>query len=514
LSFSSSPRLFHQREHFEDENEEDFASARQFQSHPRTHRRLDNPLPVVKMRPAEAQRPMINTKLWLLQRQLRNKSPQKRLDAVQKLRDMDGPEVVASIIQALEDDEPAVRIEAARSLGGFEGEDSVQTLIGALKDTSELVQESAIQALKKLGAKSAIEPLVNLLQRGGPGPQYHAAQALKSLGWIPRNSGEQIPYYVANGEFRKLASFGTAAINTLAAVLRGGSPERRMAVASVLGELGDPAVVKPLVSALKDAESRVRTAAAAGLGRLGAKQAAPELIALLKDRDRYARGAAAGALGNLGNPKAVDPLLALLTDRDWDVRQAAAGALGKLADKRALPGLMGLLKDTDHEVREAAAEALGKAGDESSLGYLALAMMDEEVGVRQAAARSLTMLDAYWERSPLVRQIVPEIEQAMRHQSASVQFAATSLMRRVTGKTSLEIQAEAQHASDTATGPHVAILIQLLRDSDETIRLAATESLGRIKSADGFRALQVALKDSSEWVREAALEGVSTQSQQ
>ncbi len=456
---------------------------------------------------------MINTKLWLAQRQLGNKFPQKRLEAVQKLRAMEGDGVVAALVQALEDVEPAVRTEAAHALGEFKHEDSTRGLIAALRDHFEPVQEAAVQSLRKLEAATAIEPLVGVLQRGGPGAQWHAAQALKSLGWIPRSSGEQIPYYVATGDFHKLATFGSAAVSALGAVLRGGSPERRVAVANVLGELNDASAFKPLLNALKDAEPRVRTAAAGGLGRLGNKQAASELVGLLKDRDRYVRAAAASALGSVGDVNAVESLLGLVGDRDWDVRQTVASALGKLGDRRAMAGLLGLLNDKDTEVREAAAEALGRVGDESALGHLALAMMDEEVGVRQAAARSLTILDAFWERAPSVRELVPEIQQAMRHQSPSVQFAASGLMRRITGKTAADVHAESHKVAQTPSGPHVPILIKLLRDPDEAVRLAAAESLGKVKSQDVLRALQIAMKDSSEWVRVAALEGVAAQSQ-
>jgi HEAT repeat protein len=152
-------------------------------------------------------------------------------------------------------------------------------------------------------------------------------------------------------------------------------------------------------------------------------------------------------------------------------------------------------------------------GDESALGQLALAMIDEEVGVRQAAARSLTILDAFWERSPNVRELVPEIQNAMRHQSPSVQFAATGLIRRITGKSAADVHAESARNAETPSGPHVPILIALLHDADETVRLAAAESLGHFKSPEGLRALQIAMKDSSEWVREAAMVGVSAQTQ-
>lgn len=62
---------------------------------------------------------MFNTKLWLTERQLGNKSPQKRLEAVQKLRAMEGDGALAALLQAAQDSEAAVRIEACHALGEF-----------------------------------------------------------------------------------------------------------------------------------------------------------------------------------------------------------------------------------------------------------------------------------------------------------------------------------------------------------------------------------------------------------
>jgi HEAT repeat protein len=95
--------------------------------------------------------------------------------------------------------------------------------------------------------------------------------------------------------------FGSAAVNALTAVLRGGSYERRVGAANALAELGESGVMKPMIGALKDPEAMVRSAAANGLARLGDAQAVNGLMAALKDRDRNVRVAVVSALGQLGD---------------------------------------------------------------------------------------------------------------------------------------------------------------------------------------------------------------------
>jgi len=453
---------------------------------------------------------MLNTKLWLAQRQLGSSSPQRRLQAVQKLRALGDPDTVEVLISALEDPEAAVRTEVVTALGQFKEPAVVRVLVGALRDHSEAVQELAIQALKKIGDPSAIEPIAGVLLRGTPGVQFHAAQALRSLGWVPRTLGEQIPYYVASGDFKRVAMFGSVAVTALAAVLRGGSEDQRVAAANTLGEMADPAGVKPLLAALKDGEAIVRGAAASAVGRLGNPQLAAALLPLLKDRERNVRVAAVAALGQLGDKHALDLLTDLAQDREWDVRTALAESLGRLGDLRALPTVLELLRDRDPEVRQSAADALGKLGDESAVESLLISMVDEHAGVRQAAARSMTMVDPYWERSPRVHALLPQLQAAMHDREPGVQFAASVLIRRLTGRSAAEILATEVKSPEPQGDGLTELFQKFLKDPDECVRLAAVEALGRLAHPAGILPLQAALNDQSKWVKQAAEQGLAT----
>ena len=449
---------------------------------------------------------MFKTKLWLAQRNLTASSPQKRLEAVQRIHALKDPAAVEVLVTALEDIEPAVRAEIVSALGDIESPAVIKPLVSALRDHSEAVQELAVQALRKRGDASVVEPLVGVLLRGTPGVQYHAAQALRALNWVPRTLGEQIPFYVASGDFKRVTMFGSAAVSALASVLRSGSNERRVAAANALSEMGDAAVLKPLIGALKDGEAMVRSAAANGLARVGDPQSSLALVPLLRDNVRNVRVAVINALGQIADRNSLNALLGMVNDREWEVRAVLAEALGKLSDKRALPVVLSLLNDRDQEVRQNAADALGKVGDDSVLENLVMAMVDEHMGVRQAASRAIMMVDAFWDRSPRVEGMVTELREAMKHRDTGVQTAAASLLRRLTGRAlgggvaGLDTRKQTDAVLD--------ILTRLTRDTDEDIRLAAVEALVRTRMPGVIPTLQTSMNDSSKWVKRAADEGL------
>ena len=452
---------------------------------------------------------MVNTKLWLAQRQLASDLPQKRLAAVRKLCAFNDAKVIPHLVAALSDPEAAVRSEVALALGHFKAAEAVQALISALRDHAEAVQEAAAKALKRNGDASAIDPLVGLLMRGSPGVQYHTAQTLHALNWRPRTPGEEIPFYTARGDFKRVSMFGSAAIKALAGVLRTGSDERRVAAASTLAEIREASVGKLLIAALKDGEIPVRVAAINGLASRGESESVTALIPLLTDRNRNVRVAVVAGLGKMPSPVVVEALVALIGDAEWEVRAVLAEALGRLGDLRALPALLGLAKDNDQEVRHNAVEALGRLGDEHVLDSLVRAMIDEDMSVRQAAARAATMLDPYWQRSPTLPSLMPELQAALRQGKPGVQVAATDLLRRLTGHRPAESVSPALASRPPVNGGLTELFQRLLADADEDVRLAAAEALGRGRSPATIPALQIALSDKSKWVRQAAKQGIA-----
>jgi HEAT repeat protein len=141
-----------------------------------------------------------------------------------------------------------------------------------------------------------------------------------------------------------------AAVAPLVEVLKQ-APRARAAAAVILGEIGDPAAVKPLLDALDLSAAPERDAAdanvaiAGALGALRAREAVPALVKLARSSDGFTSVAAIDALGAVGDPAAVEPLLAIVGDEQaqpFAVRKALL-ALGHVGDARAVPAVLRML---------------------------------------------------------------------------------------------------------------------------------------------------------------------------
>lgn len=81
------------------------------------------------------------------------------------------------------------------------------------------------------------------------------------------------------------------------------SANLRIATASALGESGSPAAISPLIELLEtDADDLVRTFAARALGSLGRSESFASLRGALGERYVPVRVAVATALGEIGDP--------------------------------------------------------------------------------------------------------------------------------------------------------------------------------------------------------------------
>jgi HEAT repeat protein len=327
------------------------------------------------------------------------------------------------------------------------------------------------------------------------------------------NDADIAPYYtVARRDWTRAAAIGPPALKPLVAALRDPRHDNRWAVAITLGDIGMPEAIPPLVAALKhkDPELSVRWAAARALGTIGHKKAVPDLLMVLEDQDPNVRKAAVDALGMIGDSRALSPLLRRMEDGDARVREAAIGALaclgpavidlltfayetalnreplvkalGAIADPRAADVLLEALADRNPAVRREAAWALGEVGAAKAADDLYLrAVVDSERDVRRAATFALAKLGD----SRAVAPLVPVIDEG-------------SFEERIQAITTL-----GELGSSDAT----TALIYVLEDvsiSNLPGREAAAAALGKIGDPRAIEALQQALDDPVNTVREAA----------
>ncbi len=237
-------------------------------------------------------------------------------------------QVTAALVKSLHQRLTQEHKQAVKRLTEIVGDEVVEAVGELLQTTDQIVKERAIEILGEIKRKKAAEVLTGSLGNQEIGDQAAAA----------------------------LVSIGEPAVEPLIAALKDEHEGVRFGAAKALRRLGEPAV-EPLIAALKDEHKEVRSVATEVLGGLGDARAVEPLIAALRDEDVWVRFRATEALGRLGDP-AVEPLIAALKDEHKMVRSNAAWALGRLEDARAMEPLIAALKDEYETVVSAATEAI------------------------------------------------------------------------------------------------------------------------------------------------------------
>lgn len=308
-------------------------------------------------------------------------------------------------------------------------------------------------------------------------------------------------------------------------------------------------IEQSLLAAHKDSDARVRLAAIKGSVAPTAALVVA-LIAALRDKQADNRSAAATRLGEMGAGPAVDPLAEmLLHDRELPVRIAAAEALGQIGDLRAVQPLQRALKDKEDEVKLAAAQGLltlGEAGAADALVELLErhrvkgSYSPKKCNVRVGTALTLAAADHPRAAELLFRAYADVCMASADEKGAAARHEETGLLLQAmkshpdlhavmaaANATRQTTNARLQAVAATVLGAIGALhpeladravdsLLPLLSVQGsmilgwDLVRASAAAALGTVGSPRGVEPLARALRDSSNRVRPAALEGLLT----
>jgi hypothetical protein len=150
----------------------------------------------------------------------------------------------------------------------------------------------------------------------------------------------------------------------------------REAAISILGMIGDQAVVPVLLEALNDPVQGVRLQAVRALGHSKDPSVVPFLLRTLHSADEQLGSQIFAALLQLGSA-AVPVLIAESKSNSAWIRWHCMHVLGQTADDRALPILVHALADQDHAVAWVAAKELPNFGKTIIRPVLHLLMTEE-----------------------------------------------------------------------------------------------------------------------------------------
>ena len=281
------------------------------------------------------------------------------------------PELVTSLLQAVDDDNPKVRLEAIYATGVLARPpltaEQTQRLIKALDSYDAPVRSGAARVIARLKVSAAGDALIKAINDSQPEVRFAAMRALGSI-----HEQRAIATLTEQLAFYKKGEGAWSALDGLAQIASSGS-------------------VPVFREHLADKDAYIRRAAAEGLGRAGDAESIDALERNVNaDESVMVRMASAFALQKLGRPYA-----ARIADLMNSPKVTAQGQeyfveLGP----SAAPTLLPRLQEPDRDLRAAFADVLGAIGDESAVAALTETAKDPNPEVASAAKRALARIQS------------------------------------------------------------------------------------------------------------------------
>lgn len=414
----------------------------------------------------------------------------------------------------LGDPAPFVRARIATALGQFNDPEVVDRLVRALGDPAWWVRLRSVEALEHIGG-DAEGPLLGALDDTDPEIRIRAAVALERLGVagrLVRAIAEGEPSENVIAVLDKLAASGAKEL--LAEELDHRSPAVRRAVLAAVRraarrDLGDEIVRL----ATQDSEPAIRASALEALADMGAAEALAAAVAGANDPSPDVRRASLALLGLAGGASEFGTLRALAKDPDAAVRAAAARALPRVDRDASSDAMAELLRDSDPEVRRATLEAVGTSDMKALAAAVSERLGDADAEVRYLAVSTAGRLGDPDALAHLLRGAgsLPELWPAIA--TAVVQIdvdAVPKLLEVFQGEVGAAGRIAVIDAlAHRATPATIALLLDLRRDSEPSVRAAVARALGQAGTPEALEALGASLADPTPRVRASAMDAIA-----
>lgn len=319
---------------------------------------------------------------------------------------------------------------------------------------------------------------------------------------------------IRNASMEFYSRLGRRALKSLLKLLNDCDHEIRIFAANLLGEIKDKDAVEPLIDRLNDVDVNVRMAAAEALGKIADPRAVYALGRMTNDEPWVAM-AAIRSLGEIGGSEALDILYKTLEIKDY--RGITFEAIERAGDEKAITYLTPFV-DRD-ELRELAIKAIVNIAEnkgvkiepEYFIGLLPVLIELQESPHEEIRKVSLTALS--WLKSV---KAIPYLLKALEKEE--LQDYAISGILNIGKKAIPEIMAAIRDRGR----PHRNILVRIMSlfgedlslmqffdDDDPEVRAEVALALGNIHSRESSNILLKLVEDSEEEVRLAALRSLN-----
>ena len=272
-------------------------------------------------------------------------------------------------------------------------------------------------------------------------------------------------------------------------VLNNGCSNTRWRAARALGNFSDATVLMHLIEALKDRDSSVRHKAAESLGKLGNLEAIPHLCQLLNDEDWLVRSFVVEILGSLEGTESVGCLKKALIHKDSIVRNKAAEYLGQRASQEVVTLLREEFANGDADTKRDVLMLLGETKNVAAVPTLIHALSEDNWIIRSQAVSSIGLLGIWLDKSLLEDALTALIRILKSDPDTSVRSGAALCLG---------------YIGDSRVVP---VLIEVLFQDNEVVRVSAVNALGRLQDRSAINAIIRSLQDN-DYVCEAAIRAI------
>ena len=350
------------------------------------------------------------------------------------------------------------------------------------------------KVLPNLG-NGAIAPLIAVLEDADADtePRWFAARILgnfdrpeviQALVELVKNSDEELSQIAAE----TLGNFGPTAIESLATLLL--QEDSRQFATAALAQIRRTETIPPLLSVVADSQVAVRAAAIEALSSFHDSRIPPVLVAALKDPATAVRKEAVRALGVRAYLDAeldlVNLLKPLLSDIRLEVCKLAAIAIGRVKTDAAAVALFELLRSptTPVELQIETARALSWSETAVALEYLQQTLIAELANTNYPICQEIITVLGRVEKPELKAKAVEIMLDLLESNHPAVQSAAIK-------------QSLALGLGQLGDSRALDVLIQLLADADNSIRLHCTAALKQLNAIEARQQLEILVNQES-----------------
>ncbi|MHC9540808.1 MAG: HEAT repeat domain-containing protein [Vulcanimicrobiota bacterium] len=332
---------------------------------------------------------------------------------------------------------------------------AVEPLIGALRDKSSLVRKKSAEALGLLGNKKAAGALIRAVKDKDLYVSYQACLSLGKLG-------------------------DRRAVTPLIRALK--DKERMYGAAEALMEINDPQAARAVLDLIVRGESDPFTQYdISDLIAKAGKPAISHLLETLRGNDLEMRRSVVPAFYDLQVLDAVDPLISMLGGDDSDCWQSAVYVLGSYENPSVNEKLLVFARYSEGREKLGAACALGLMKDERAVPYI-LESIDTDGFNESSSNVEQSALEA------IGKPAVPQLTAALKSGNNKTRIIAIEVLSECTSGKELE-----------------RLLIDALKDKDDSVRFHAALELGDCASPDATIPLIEAVKDRGFSVKGSAI---------